>query len=123
MSGIRVVADTNLLIYVLDGNSKVANYLDGKEVVVSFITELEILGKYGLSQQDKKEIRKILESCLIVDINQEIKNIVIDLTQGQKIKLPDAIIAATAIYMALPLLSADKSFRRIQDLNSLIIEL
>lgn len=123
MSGIRVVADTNLLIYVLDGNSKVANYLDGKEVVISFITELEILGKYSPSPQDKKEIRRILESCLIVDINQEIKNIVIDLRQSQKIKLPDAIVAATAIYVGLPLLSADKSFRKIQDLNSLILEL
>jgi predicted nucleic acid-binding protein len=45
MNGISVVSDTNPLIYLLDGNRDVAEYLDGKHVWVSVITELELFAK------------------------------------------------------------------------------
>ena len=38
------------------------------------------------------------------------------------IKLPDAIIAATAIKNNLPLLTADKGFKRVSELNLNLLE-
>ncbi len=43
----------------------------------------------------------------IVDLNESIKLETVKLKQSNKIKLPDAIIGATSIYMNIPLLSAD----------------
>jgi len=39
------------------------------------------------------------------------------------IKLPDAIIAATALYLDLPLLTADKEFSKIPDVKLILLEL
>jgi len=73
MNGISVVSDTNPLIYLLDGNRDVAEYLDGKHVWVSVITELELFAKKGLTQHEKDEISILLESCFIADLNPTCK--------------------------------------------------
>jgi predicted nucleic acid-binding protein len=49
-------------------------------------------------------------------LNSGVKNIVIDLRRKYSIKLPDAIIAATAIFLNIPLISADKHFEKIAEL-------
>jgi hypothetical protein len=41
---------------------------------------------------------------------------------GIKIKLPDAIIAATAMYLDLPLLTFDSDFARVPQLKLFILE-
>jgi predicted nucleic acid-binding protein len=43
--------------------------------------------------------------------------------QNNKIKLPDAIIAATAMQYGLPLVTADKGFSKITNLDLLLINL
>ncbi|MEX0780292.1 MAG: hypothetical protein WD491_04185 [Balneolales bacterium] len=48
MNGISLLSDTNPLIYLLDGNESAAEYLDGKQVWLSVISELELFGKKGL---------------------------------------------------------------------------
>ena len=53
----------------------------------------------------------------MVDINREIKDEVIALRRQYNIKLPDAIIAATALYLNMPLFSADGIFHKIQKLK------
>ena len=47
MNGISVVADTNIIVYMLNGNKRIAEWLNGKEVYLSFVTELELFGKWG----------------------------------------------------------------------------
>jgi predicted nucleic acid-binding protein len=47
----------------------------------------------------------------------------IELKQKQKIKLPDAIIAATSIFLNFPLFTADKYFSKIPNLDCVIIEI
>lgn len=99
MSGIRVVSDTNPLVYLLNGNAGVGNLLDGKECWVSVITELELFGKKNLTPIDKKEIQILPDSCYITDLLPGIKRITKSLQQSSSFKLPDAIIAATAIIL------------------------
>jgi len=120
MSGIRIVSDTNPLIYLLDGNRDIARFLDGKQIYVSVITELEMFGKQGLSIQDNEIIDILLGNCFIIDVNQEIKQIFREIKQRHTIKLPDAIIAATAIYLDIPLLTFDKEFKNIPNLKLLV---
>jgi len=56
MSGIRLVSDTNPLIYVLKGNEPLSpiafEALDGKQVWISLISELELFGKKDLQEKE-----------------------------------------------------------------------
>ena len=123
MSGNSLLIDTNIALYLLNGDTTIAELLNGRDVHVSFITELELLGFQDIKEEDRSIIEELLNNCIIVDLNQAIKRITVDLKQKYKLKLPDAIIAATSIYMNLPLISADKDFDRISDLQFIRYEI
>ena len=123
MSGSSLLIDTNIALYLLNGDTTIAELLNGRDVHVSFITELELLGFQDIKEEDRSIIEELLNNCIIVDLNQAIKRITVDLKQKYKLKLPDAIIAATSIYMNLPLISADKDFERISDLQFIRYEI
>jgi predicted nucleic acid-binding protein len=57
-----------------------------------------------------------LEDCSVMNYNNGIRDITIDLRRKYKLKLPDAIIAATAIFLGIPLISADVYFSKITEL-------
>ena len=122
MNGIRIVCDTNPMIYLLDGNQNIAELLDGKQIYLSVITELELLGKPNLSVRDNEIIDVLLDKCFLIDINQEIKQIYREIKQTHVIKLPDAIIAATAIYLDMPLLTFDKGFKNVSHLKLMMCD-
>jgi len=75
MNGIRIICDTNPLIYLLDGNKDIAKFLDNRQIYLSVITELELFGKPNLSSQDAKIIDVLLDECFIIDINQLTKDL------------------------------------------------
>jgi predicted nucleic acid-binding protein len=120
MNGISIICDTNPLIYLLDGNKAIAQFLDNKQLYLSVITELELFGKQNLSYDDNKLIELLLLNCFVIDIEHEIKQIYREIKQKYTIKLPDAIIAATALYLDLPLLTFDKDFKNIPNLKLML---
>jgi predicted nucleic acid-binding protein len=83
---------------------------------------LELLGYPDLSALELKAIQEVLQDVTIIDINAEIKAEVIALRKKYKLKLPDAIIAASAGVNNLPLLSADKQFSQVSELNLFLYE-
>jgi predicted nucleic acid-binding protein len=58
-----------------------------------------------------------------MDINYYIKQIAINIRQNTRVKLPDALIAATALQQNLTLVTADRGFSKIADLDLLLITL
>mgnify|MGYP003420353896 CR=1 FL=1 len=116
MSGNSFVADTNAILYLLNGNPCMKEYLK-TQLFVSIITEMELLGYSQLSDNDKNVLEKFLSCCSIENISIEIKCKTIELRKKYNIKLPDAIIASTAIVKNLPLLSADNVFSKIPEVN------
>ena len=122
MNGISIVCDTNPLIYLLNGSQKAASYLDGKQIWISVISELELFGKKGLTDAEKLEIDSLTDSCIIAELNSGIKERTKEMLQTANIKLPDAIVAATAMYLDLPLLTFDSDFVRVPGLKLFILE-
>lgn len=122
MSGNSLFLDTNIILYLFSGDKTIAELLDGKNVFISFVTELELLGYPDLTAEQIDEVKAFIRDVSLVDINSEIKRIVIEFRKSYKLKLPDAIIAASAYYMNLPLFTADKSFSKISELNILMYE-
>lgn len=117
MNGDNILIDTNIALYLLSGDTVVAEILDSKNVYVSFITELELLGFIGITLEEHQRIENFLKDCIIVDLNESIKQATIKLKQSNRIKLPDAIIGATSIYMNIPLISADAIFEAIDEMQ------
>ena len=122
MNGIRILCDTNPLIYLLDGNRDVAQFLDNKQIYLSVITELEMFGKPNLSVQNIQIIDTLISVCVVIDINKEIRQLYREIKQNHTIKLPDAIVAATAIYLDMPLLTYDRGFRNISNLKLIMLD-
>ena len=114
--------DTNIVLYLLAGNSTVAQIVDGSQVYVSFITQLELLGYKGISNREQQKVKAFLADCIIVDITEEIKKNTIALKQKYNTKLPDSIIAATSQFLDIPLLTADKGFSKLADMNIVLYE-
>jgi hypothetical protein len=121
MSGIKFLVDTNILIYLQNGRPSINQYLDD-EFYVSDITVLEYLGVKGINEDQLNSRKIVLDACQLIEFNQSIRDLAIDIKQKYQIKVPDAIIAATAIFHKRILLTADKDFKKIEELNLLIIE-
>lgn len=97
--------------YLLDSNT-VIDYLEGKmsqhsldkmdniidqQGRISVITQIEILGWFGVTDIQLKLLNEFVADAIVLQLTPEIINRTITLRQQHKIKLPDAIIAATAI--------------------------
>lgn len=123
MSGNRLCVDTNILLYFLKGEQEVIEMVSAKDLVISFITELELLSFPKISPDSENTIKGLLKSCQIIDINSDIKELTIEIRKKSKMKIPDAIVAATALHSELPLLTADKQFRVIDELALIMYEI
>lgn len=122
MNGNSFFIDTNIALYLLAGSTTLATLLDGNEVHLSFVSELELLGYRNIKKKEHDTIKSFLNDCRITDINEDIKILTIALRKKYQLKLPDAIIASTAIYLDLPLLTADKQFKHVKELELILFE-
>lgn len=120
MNGIDCIADTNVLLYILSGNPCVDGILD-LSLGISVITEMELLSFKGITAPEIRLIKSMLRECEILPVTTLIKEATIRLKQKNGVKLPDAIIASTAKVNGLPLISADKGFLNIPDLNFILL--
>ncbi len=122
MNGSKILVDTNIFITLSEGKIDLSNYLDGNDIYFSVITEIELFGYTKITKKDKEYFKLVLSFCYPFDLISQIKEITINLKQKYSIKLPDAIIASTAIFLGIPLLTFDKGFEEIEELTSIILE-
>lgn len=122
VSGNKLLVDTNVVLYLLSGDKTVADLLDKKQIYLSFISELELLGYPGITSTEIQKVENFLDQCKIVDINEDIKTEAVRLKRKNRIKLPDAIIAATSVYLDMPLFTADEGFGGIEGINLILYD-
>ncbi len=113
MDGNRFLADTNIFIYLTQGIKPVVNFLQNKKLSLSIISSMELLSWPQLSETEITTIENMLGQCDIIQLSESIAAKAIQIRRQSKIELPDAIIAATALVNDLPLLTADKDFKKI----------
>lgn len=122
MSGKEILVDTNILLYLLKGNDTLEQLLHGKNIYLSFITELELIGFPQINAEEEKQIKALLEESTIIQLDAAIKKQYVELRRKHGLKLADAVIAATAIVFEIPLITADKQFKKISDLSLIAYE-
>ena len=105
--------DTNAIINALNQGLK----LPANSYSISIVSEMELFSFPRLTQNEKKEIEKLLEYFKIYNISKEIKEKTIEIRQKYNIKLPDSIICTTALINNLILVSNDKQLSKIEKLK------
>lgn len=118
---IDFIADTNFLVYVHEGNQNLIPFMN-YNFGISFISEVELLGFKGITKEEEAKLKQLINDSFIYDWNYKLKEQTINLRKKYTIKLPDAIIASTSIVYGLPLVSADKGYSKIEELDLILIE-
>ncbi|MBN8650100.1 MAG: type II toxin-antitoxin system VapC family toxin [Cytophagales bacterium] len=117
--------------YLIDSNS-IIDYLNGilpeegadllrdvvNEVpVISFISKIEVLS-FKSDEATELLLREFINSSSVIEITNDIIDATISIRKERKIKVPDAIIGATALTLDLTLITRNtKDFNGIRDLR------
>ncbi|MBN2034917.1 MAG: type II toxin-antitoxin system VapC family toxin [Deltaproteobacteria bacterium] len=114
MSGRSALFDSNIIIY-LSKKELDLSYIDRfEDLFVSVITYMEILGYDFHDNAEEEYVRELLGLFTVKYIDKEIADKVIEIRKKEKVKLPDAIVAATAAVNNLCLVTRDvKDFKGI----------
>lgn len=117
----RYLLDTNILIYYFNGemDSTVENrvsLLMAESFQISVISKMEFLG-FSFAAQEKQRAIEFMNYAAILMLDAEIVQRVIVMRQEKRIKLPDAIIAATAMQYSVILVT-----RNVNDFKNLALD-
>jgi predicted nucleic acid-binding protein len=100
-----ILLDTNIIIYLHGAKLEdaVADKLQNTNLDTCNIIIAEVLGYKYIDPEDARYFEDLFATMKNHILNEEVTNKVIELRQTTNIKLPDAIIAATAIVNGLVL--------------------
>lgn len=122
--GIKYPWDTNTAIYYMQNQfSQVAekfmdDLLQESHPAISAITEIELLCWKTATEKDIKVLKDFIEDSTVFELEQSIKLKTAEIRKTHRLKLPDAIIASTAIVHGLTLLTRNISdFKKIGGLT------
>ncbi|MBF0428669.1 MAG: type II toxin-antitoxin system VapC family toxin [Magnetococcales bacterium] len=119
--GLSYILDTNAVIYLQKGVLDKA--LPRGNMAISVITEIELRGFPGLLTEQKRWLTDFLFNMRIIGLNDDIKETAIQLRCNHRLKIPDAIIAATALTFEATLLTNDCQLHGIAELTCHRLEL
>jgi len=127
MNGTDYLIDSNYIIYFSKSDKQIATFFEevqrrGNKLYISIITYLEVWGYWNLSDEEKEFLNTIRPAFITIPLSLKIADKAIFLRQNMKIKLADAVIAATALVHGLSLVTNNiDDFKNIQNLNLLNI--
>jgi toxin FitB len=98
MSGRKLLLDSNIIIYLAKKELAPESFLLLEdELFISDISYMETLGYAFADASEKQDIEQLLSILFRFPIEEKVVQKVIDIRQNRRIKLPDAIIAATSL--------------------------
>ena len=119
--GIKYLWDTNTAIYYLQqqfptsAEKFIDDLLKEESPTISVITEIELLCWKTATEKDLDVLNGFIKDALVIELEQSIKLKTAEIRKVHRIKLPDAIIAATAMVYGLILLT-----RNVEDFKNII---
>jgi len=113
--------NTNVILYLPGG--KLAQPLPAGQYFVSVISEMELLSYPSLDEAAFAQVRGFLAEVTVVDLTEEVREIAIRLRRQHMVKLPDAIVAGTALSLRADLITNDTKLLRVPGLSCQRLEL
>lgn len=114
--------DTNVLIYFLAGDSLVTRRLDAwravrETFIISTLVQAEVLSLPRLTKADIERIEGLLGTMILVSVDTPVARLAAEFRRQYRVKLADAVIAATAFLRDASLVTRNtKDFRRIREI-------
>ena len=118
MTGNRALFDSNIIIYLSKREIPLSIIDQFDDIFVSVITYMEILGYVFDDTEEEIFIKDLLSVFKTIYIDERIADIAITIRKKKRIKLPDAIITATAISEGLYLVT-----RNVEDFQDIDVKL
>ncbi|MBL7966639.1 MAG: type II toxin-antitoxin system VapC family toxin [Prolixibacteraceae bacterium] len=122
--GVKYLWDTNIAIYYLQQQFPLSSeefidlIISEESPVISVISEIELLCWKTASEKDNEVLREFINDSIVIELETAIKLKTAELRKLYRIKLPDAIIAATALVYELTLVTRNiEDFKNIANLN------
>ncbi|MDP2630964.1 MAG: type II toxin-antitoxin system VapC family toxin [Candidatus Uhrbacteria bacterium] len=113
----RVLLDTNILLLHLSENILYSAPSDA-EFFISAITVAEAFRYPGLGSDDLESLQDLISVMTVVSVDRSIALRAGELGRTRKTRVPDLLIAATALEWNLPLITKNlRDFRNIPDLS------
>jgi toxin FitB len=114
-----MLLDSNIIIESCKpGREWLSPWTDHPDAAIASVTKVETLGFTGIDRREESSIRAYLDHCLSCPLDNEIIERAIVIRQQRKMKLGDAIIAATALEYDLPLATRNtRDFQHIEGLT------
>ena len=114
----RFVLDTNAVIFLTTKGNMIhpdlQDELNEADLFVSVISEIELFAKKELPPDEEENLRALLSDRItVIDLTNDIKKETIALRRNNKLKLPDCIVAATAVVLNAVLLTNDTELLRL----------
>jgi predicted nucleic acid-binding protein len=119
--GLSAVLDTNVIINLQKGKLDEALPVEG--YYASIITEIELLSSRSITEAEAQWIKEFLENLSVVGITERVKREAITIRRDHGLRLPDAIIAAVALVLDVPLITNDKGFTKVPHLECRAVRL
>jgi tRNA(fMet)-specific endonuclease VapC len=117
MSGKRFLLDTNAVIALLAGNAQVVDLLrDADWIGISIVTRLEFLAFSGLTDADRDLFSQFVQRVDVIGLGASDDGLlerIIAVRLQHRLKLPDAIVVATAMIAMADLVSADAQLQNV----------
>ena len=115
----EILLDSNIVIYLEQGiTSEIINYMQKKELVVSEITIVEVLGFHKITKHEIKFFETFFQEIKKLAITNEVIHKAVELRQKRKMTLGDALIAASALVYNMPLITQNiDDFMNIENLQ------
>jgi predicted nucleic acid-binding protein len=116
-----ILLDTNIVLYFLGG--RLVNPLPSGQYFISVITEIELFSYPSLTLEEETQIIDFLNKITIIGIDSNIKNLTIAFRKQYKLRLPDAIIAATAKSLNATLFTNDVRLVNLTEINTQSVQI
>lgn len=101
-----MIFDSNTLIYISKNILKIENLITPNvQPSISIISHIEVLGFPFATNEDQLYMQKICSLCKLMYLSDLLVSETIKLRKEYRIKLPDAIIYASALVENLPLVT------------------
>ena len=114
-----MLLDTNIVIYACQpGGGWLDPWTAHSDAAIASVTRIEALGFVGISPEDEISLLDFVNACPAYALDDEVIAQAIQFRQQKKMKLGDAIIAATAVAYGIPLVTRNEDdFKHIPGLD------
>ncbi len=117
----NIVLDTNALINYLEDYELEVDLVGDKQIVISEITEMEIQCNPNLKSSDRSILKQFLRTLIIIPLHNQIKEKSIDIRLTTRMKLMDSIVAATAQFCGISLVTTDEKFKSVKTITLILL--